>query len=96
MKHVTRSIPDPSAKVSHAHSTIVPLPWQRTHWHCNPILNMELTLESEISREVALENHDGTALTKDQQDRLNQNKVLLKVPATKNRVLLHITVHMIT
>lgn len=36
---------------------------------------MELTLESELSREVALEKHDRTALTKDQQERLNQHKV---------------------
>lgn len=40
---------------------------------------MELTLESELSREVALEKHDRTALTKDQQERLNQHKIVTRL-----------------
>ena len=36
---------------------------------------MELELESELSGGPALEKHDTTALTKEQQDRLNQHKV---------------------
>ena len=37
---------------------------------------MELELESELSRGPALEDHDTTALTKEQQERLNHHKVL--------------------
>lgn len=37
---------------------------------------MELELESELSRGPALEDHDTTALTKEQQERLIHHKVL--------------------
>ena len=62
---------------SHAHAKH--RPFTECH-HSNVYRLMELEprleLESKLSRGPALEDHDTTALTKEQQERLNNHKVL--------------------
>ena len=47
------------------------------------VVSMELLLETKLSQKPNVEPNDTTALTKEQQDRLNQHKVLLVNSSSK-------------
>ena len=68
-------VPRPSRSCIRAHAHAKHRPFTGCY-HSNVYRLMELELESKLSRGPALEDHDTTALTKEQQERLNQHKVL--------------------